>query len=337
MAERHLRSLKRVPRVEVTALCDLDVVRAERTAARYGVPYVFCSLEEMLATRRPDVVHVTTPPMSHGTLAREALLGDCHVLIEKPAAMSCAELAALDEAAAGTGRAYCAVHNILFEPAMVKARALMAAGIIGTVLSVHFSDCASKAELAWLDAEHWCHNLPCGMFGEMLPHPLYSVAHIIEGAEISCVRALKNDARSHDPFDEMVVLVAGEASCATVSLSLNAAREEMTMVVFGTRGQLVIDVTRGLVSVQRPEIHTGLVRRGFSIVAESLEAITQTAQAAMLKGMKRRPTGHLALMREFYRSLSYGTPPPVSPEEMWAVTRLYEATITTMDPVNRTP
>ena len=47
-------------------------------------PGVFSNAQEMLKAVSPDVVHITTPPQSHYTLARECLESGSHVYLEKP-------------------------------------------------------------------------------------------------------------------------------------------------------------------------------------------------------------------------------------------------------------
>jgi len=41
----------------------------------------------MLDVEKPDVLHITTPPQSHLTLAKQAVAAGCHVFLEKPVAL----------------------------------------------------------------------------------------------------------------------------------------------------------------------------------------------------------------------------------------------------------
>ncbi|MGI5923827.1 MAG: Gfo/Idh/MocA family protein [Lentisphaeria bacterium] len=44
----------------------------------------YCSLTELLATEKPDIVDVCLPPALHYAAVKESLLAGCHVLCEKP-------------------------------------------------------------------------------------------------------------------------------------------------------------------------------------------------------------------------------------------------------------
>ena len=49
---------------------------------------MFSDLTEMLQVIAPDVVHITTPPQSHFSLARQCLEAGSHVYLEKPFALT---------------------------------------------------------------------------------------------------------------------------------------------------------------------------------------------------------------------------------------------------------
>jgi predicted dehydrogenase len=46
--ELHLNAYRQVPAVEVIALCDPDLEKANSIAGRKGIPYVYSSIEEAL-------------------------------------------------------------------------------------------------------------------------------------------------------------------------------------------------------------------------------------------------------------------------------------------------
>ena len=57
---------------------------AKQLGERFGISGCFSDLEEMLQSRPPDVVHITTPPQSHCLLAEQCLESGSHVYVEKP-------------------------------------------------------------------------------------------------------------------------------------------------------------------------------------------------------------------------------------------------------------
>ena len=114
-AQHHARAILGCTGVQLVAVADpSDVALA---MMRQVVPGINCfkTPEELLATERPDVVHICTPPASHALLARTALKAGSHVYVEKPFTerVEDAQLI-LDEANARDLRV-CAGHQLLYE------------------------------------------------------------------------------------------------------------------------------------------------------------------------------------------------------------------------------
>src|SRR5690242_7149695 len=57
----HARALGSRPFVEMVGVADTDQSHAEALAARFHIPKVYLSLEDM-EEARPDVIHILTPP-----------------------------------------------------------------------------------------------------------------------------------------------------------------------------------------------------------------------------------------------------------------------------------
>src|SRR5258708_6146033 len=84
IAREHLAALAKLGNVEVVAVCDLSPARAEVIAERFGVARWYSSLQQMLDQVHPDLVHITTPPHSHFSIAKICLSAGLNVLCEKP-------------------------------------------------------------------------------------------------------------------------------------------------------------------------------------------------------------------------------------------------------------
>src|SRR5256885_662347 len=91
MAQAHLAALRRLkspPRV--IGVFDPDHAAAAAFAAQ-SESLVFATLEQMLGTVRPDVVHICTTAGFHYEAALAALVGGAHVYVEKPFVETVAE------------------------------------------------------------------------------------------------------------------------------------------------------------------------------------------------------------------------------------------------------
>ncbi|HKG48881.1 MAG TPA: Gfo/Idh/MocA family oxidoreductase [Actinomycetales bacterium] len=121
------------PRAAVTYAVDVDQTRAAEFAARHDVPRWGTDLAEALDTR-PDLAHICTPPGSHVPLALQCLQAGVPVLLEKPPALSLAEMDELLAASEHTGVDVAVVFQHRFGPAGRRLSRLLAEGALGRPL-----------------------------------------------------------------------------------------------------------------------------------------------------------------------------------------------------------
>ena len=94
IAEVHARILSEMTRAELISCCDPSVKAASVFEEKFGIR-PFTSLREMLAAEKCDALHICSPHYTHVPLALYALDQRLHVVMEKPPAMSLAELETL--------------------------------------------------------------------------------------------------------------------------------------------------------------------------------------------------------------------------------------------------
>jgi predicted dehydrogenase len=133
---KHLPALGRVEGARVVALVDPDTARAKRVAEKFGIRRHFDHVDALLTQAPPDVVGVLTPPGEHADIVIESLAGGCHVLVEKPLALSLDDADAMIAAErAGAGRCLMGLH-MRWHRLVRRARAAIGAGEVGTLESV---------------------------------------------------------------------------------------------------------------------------------------------------------------------------------------------------------
>jgi len=108
--EMHLPALAQMKNVSVVGACDIDEGRRARAAAKFGVP-VFADVESMLASGRPDVVIIATPPDSHVDLCLRAIDAGLDIICEKPFVSTLAEADSVMSAANAAGRRIALNHE----------------------------------------------------------------------------------------------------------------------------------------------------------------------------------------------------------------------------------
>jgi predicted dehydrogenase len=82
----HLRNYAMVPGCEVVALAEVKQELARKVAAKWGIPKVYATHEEMLAKEQLDGIVASQPFTRHGTLIPELLKAGKPVFTEKPIA-----------------------------------------------------------------------------------------------------------------------------------------------------------------------------------------------------------------------------------------------------------
>src|SRR5439155_20885597 len=131
IADQHVDAIHRIPDCEVVALCDREPLMAKQLGERFGISACFSELSEMLEAERLDVVHITTPPQSHYSLAKQCLESGSHVYLEKPFTVTASETESLIQLAQRRGLKITAGHNYLFTLEMLEMRRLVEKGFLG--------------------------------------------------------------------------------------------------------------------------------------------------------------------------------------------------------------
>ena len=142
IGNRHADIYKSDALAKLVGVCDLQRERAEKAAARLGVPG-FTDASEMLKSVEPDVCSITTGGYEYGSdhfaPTMLALDAGCHVLGEKPISNDIAQAAQMVEKARANKRCYGINLNHRFTPAARVARRWMDEGKLGSLLFINMS------------------------------------------------------------------------------------------------------------------------------------------------------------------------------------------------------
>lgn len=131
IAQRHLAAYDALrDRAELVAVCDLDSERGAELARRENVRF-YVDPAELLAKERVDVLDVCTPDRVHCENVILGLSAGCHVLCEKPIALSADEVDRIADAAERAGRVVMPAMMQRFVPRHEAARRAIEEGRIG--------------------------------------------------------------------------------------------------------------------------------------------------------------------------------------------------------------
>jgi predicted dehydrogenase len=122
--------------IQIAACCDIEEARAQALAR--GIPGADASTDWQTTVRRPDIalVFVATTHDMLAPIAAAAAAAGKHVLVEKPAAHSKAELASIRQAAGRSGALVRVGLNHRYHRAFRKAREIVDSGALGEMMFV---------------------------------------------------------------------------------------------------------------------------------------------------------------------------------------------------------
>ncbi|MFC1847865.1 Gfo/Idh/MocA family protein [Chloroflexota bacterium] len=322
----HIPSLSKVKKAKISAVCDMNENVAKTVAEKFHINRYYTDFSAMLKKEKLDIVDICTQPSTHHALSIEAMEAGCHVLVEKLMAMNSVEADEMIEAAAENNVKLCVVHNKLFKPLIMKARALVSQGDIGDLTGMDLRDAWSvngEEAMNIPDKDHWYHKLPAGALGEMLPHPIYLAMAFLGSLQPVAVYAKKIGDYEWLAADELRVILDGENGIGTITTSCNWARGEATIDLFGTKRNLHVSVHSGIL-MKYGYGKENYFWRALDNLGQSYQQLACTASTVANTRLGRLHSGHRVLIERFIESVQNDTRPPVTGKEGKEVVRVLE-------------
>ncbi|HTR21049.1 MAG TPA: Gfo/Idh/MocA family oxidoreductase [Gemmatimonadales bacterium] len=148
----HLPVLRKLPAVEIAAICDNDLSKAQALAGRFEIKEAYDDIEDVLRYAHPDAVVICTPNHLHEIHVTAALSAGVHVLCERPLALSTEGVERVLKASERHGRRVMVAMNHRFRSDVQAVRGFLAGGELGTIDVIRggwFTFQTSRSELGW--------------------------------------------------------------------------------------------------------------------------------------------------------------------------------------------
>jgi scyllo-inositol 2-dehydrogenase (NADP+) len=130
----HAPLISATPGLELTAIATSDPGRVQAATARYPQARIVPAADQLFTMAPPlDLVVVSTPHHTHAPLAKAALAAGCHVVIDKPFAVTADEARELAALAARHGRLAIPFQNRRWDADVLTLQRLLREGALGTV------------------------------------------------------------------------------------------------------------------------------------------------------------------------------------------------------------
>src|SRR6266566_2502506 len=338
VADQHVEAIHRIPDCKIVAVCDREPLMARQLGERFGVSKCFSDLREMLETTTPDVIHITTPPKSHYSLARQCLESGRHVYLEKPFTITADEAESLVQLAEDRGLKITAGHNYQFTLEMLEMRRLVSEGYLGG-RPIHLESYwsydlgGSMYAGAFLGSRaHWLRELPGQLFHNIISHGIAKLAEFLDD-DVQLIVATAHrspqlgDGGAADLMDELRVLLQDKhGTTAMFCFSTQFKPGLNRLRIYGPRNSLMVDILTGTL-VRSPGGSYKSYLTYFVPPLKNAWEHLRNARLNVTNFLRRRlyqDFGMKELTERFYNSIRLGSEPPIPYREIFLTAQIMD-------------
>ncbi len=263
-AEAHLAAIKATPSAQVTAICSSRQLDARELSAKHACPLrVYQQLDELLADPAIHAVSICSYHKLHPEQVIAAARAGKHVIVEKPLALSLADLRAVEQAVRLSGIKFCICFELRFSAQFRAIKSILEDGLLGRLHYAEVDDyhgigpwyrefewCTTRADCGSGLLEGGCHALDALLlcigdqveevftYGTKTDHPTYSpyeypsttvtALKFKGGAVGKCASVID----CWQPYYFHTHLVGSKGSLLDNKLSSDSARQNWTQLPF---------------------------------------------------------------------------------------------------------
>jgi predicted dehydrogenase len=311
---------------------------ARQLGERFGISARFSDLREMLETTTPDVIHITTPPKSHYSLARQCLESGRHVYLEKPFTITADQAESLVQLAEDRGLKITVGHNYQFTLEMLEMRRLALEGYLGG-RPIHLESYwsydlgGSMYAAAFLGSRaHWLRELPGQLFHNIISHGIAKLAEFLDD-DVPLIVATAHrspqlgDSGASDLMDELRVLLRDKhGTTALFCFSTQFKPGLNRLRIYGPRNSLMVDILTGTL-VRSPGASYKSYLTYFVPPLKNAREYLRNARLNIINFLRRRlyqDFGMKELIERFYDSIRTGGEPPIPYREITLTARIMD-------------
>ena len=263
---------------------------------------------------------------THAPLSIQAIEAGCHVLTEKPMALTVKEADEMINMAEKKQVKLCVIQDMLFSLVVTKMRSIARQGLLGDILRIDIKQFRPKNNPEFLNKHHRMHTRPGGIIvGDDLAHPVYLAREFLGDLEVIAAYTRKVGSVKHVPFDEIQVILKGEKGQGSIVSSYNFLQGAMIIDIFGTEMNLHGELGNSILFKYKGPGNSTLGR-----ALENLNRCLQIFSSTLYAGTRAisgRYGGHRILIAKFIESILNDTEPPVTAATGREVVRILDSVI----------
>jgi len=247
----HLEGFSKNPDCELVAIASRTEEHAKAASETFNVPKVYTgndSWEKMIDNEQLDVISICTPNYLHAPIILEAIEKNCHILCEKPIAISREELNHIESKLAFKDLIFFTSFQKRYNPIFRLIRSIIGKDILGkiTLVRYYFSHYGPYKSWEALSEEKWFFNSEKAGGGVLLD------------LGVHCIDILRYLIGEYDKvnginFNTSCINIEDEDNCsvlfrfknnATGLISVSWCNEPLeTLDLFGTKGFIKVDLS----------------------------------------------------------------------------------------------
>jgi len=318
IARVHGPAILKQPNVQIIGIADRDLSRARSLAHELKVEKVYDDAALMIDQEKPEIVHILVPPQFHADVSIMAMKKGCHVLVEKPMALTYADAERMANAAQENNVKICVNHNMIYEEVVQKAIKIYKSGDIGEIVSVEACHVQNaRRDQAVLEegapSFYWSYRLNGGPLQDWMPHMASLIFEFVPEIKEVQASGLNRGVLPQGWQDEIRVQVRSQVMFGLISISLSERPDAITLTLRGTKGKIYANLFNQVLTVEKL---SGLPRaavRGLSGFQSSWQYFKGSVVNVLkfLAGRVDKSSGIIHVVREFYQAIQEGKPSPI--------------------------
>lgn len=330
IADDHAEQIARIQDCQIVGVCDREPLMARQLAQRFPVKEHFQNLDDLLTDARPDVVHITTPPQSHFSIAKCCLEAGCHVYVEKPFTLYEHEARELIAFADVRGLKVTAGHDDQFRHSARLMREHVQAGYLGGP-PIHMESyfCYELGHSGFAgallnDKNYWVRKLPGGLLHNIISHGIARIAeHITSESPVviahGFISPFLRSMGESELMDELRVIISeerGTTAYFTFSSQMRPSLHQFRM--YGSKNGLVLDQDQETLIKLRGQRYVSYAEKFVPPVSMAKQDLSNAILNVrrFLRRDFHMKAGMKYLIESFYKSILSNTPAPIPYREI---------------------
>jgi predicted dehydrogenase len=337
VADQHVQAIHRIADCTIVAVCDRELLMAKQLGERFGISECFSDLKEMLLAATPEVVHITTPPQSHYSLAKQCLESGSHVHLEKPFTITAADSESLINIAESRGLKITVGHNYLFTLEMLEMRRLVQDGFLGgqplhleSYWSYDLGDTSYVMPMLG-NPNHWVRQLPGQLFHNLISHGIAKLARFLDDqlTDVVATAGQSEQLRSlgaHEVLDELRVLLRDRNGTTALFCFSTQIKGLNQLRLYGPAGSITADIITGSLVRNDSRAYKSYLTYFIPPLKNAREHL-RNARLNLANLVRRRlyqDFGMKELIERFYNSIQKGDSLPIPYREIILTARIMD-------------